>query len=89
MMLDVARQMRKLADSIEALSTAENVKEVKTNEKDISLEEVRAVLAKISQNGLTAEVKTLIEKYGGTKLSDVDPKNYKKLLDDAKEIKVE
>lgn len=88
-MLDVARQMRKLADSIEALSTAENVKEVKTNEKDISLEEVRAVLAKISQHGLTAEVKTLIEKYGGTKLSDVDPKNYQRLLDDAKEIKVE
>lgn len=88
-MLDVAKQMRKLADSIEALSTAENVKEVKTNEKDISLEEVRAVLAKISQHGLTAEVKTLIEKYGGTKLSDVDPKNYQRLLDDAKEIKVE
>lgn len=88
-MLDVARQMRKLADSIEALSTAENIKEVKTNEKDISLEEVRAVLAKISQHGLTAEVKTLIEKYGGTKLSDVDPKNYQNLLDDAKEIKVE
>lgn len=88
-MLDVAKQMRKLADSIEALSTAENVKEVKPNEKDISLEEVRAVLAKISQHGLTAEVKTLIEKYGGTKLSDVDPKNYQRLLDDAKEIKVE
>ena len=88
-MLDVAKQMRKLADSIEALSTVENIKEVKPNKKDISLEEVRAVLAKISQHGLTDEVKTLIEKYGGTKLSDVDPKNYQRLLDDVKEIKVE
>ena len=80
LILDVAKQMRKLADSIEALANEENV---------TSLEDVRAVLAKISQHGLAGEVKKLIEKYGGTKLSDVDPKNYQKLLEDAKEIKVE
>ena len=80
LILDVAKQMRKLADSIEVLANEENA---------TSLEDVRAVLAKISQHGLAGEVKKLIEKYGGTKLSDVDPKNYQKLLEDAKEIKVE
>lgn len=89
LVLDVAKQMRKLADSIEALTKEEDVKAPESEEKATSLEDVRAVLAKISQYGLTAEVKKLIEKYGGTKLSDVDPKNYEKLLKDAKEIKVE
>lgn len=89
LILDVAKQMRKLADSIEALANEENVKPIESEEKDISLEDVRAVLAKISQHGLAGEVKKLIEKYNGTKLSDVDPKNYQRLLEDAKEIKVE
>ncbi len=89
LILDVAKQMRKLADSIEALTKEEDVKASESEEKDISLEDVRAVLAKISQHGLAGEVKKLIEKYGGTKLSDVAPKNYQNLLEDAKEIKVE
>lgn len=89
LILDVAKQMRKLADSIEALTKEEDVKASESEEKVISLEDVRAVLAKISQHGLAGEVKKLIEKYGGTKLSDVDPDNYQRLLEDAKEIKVE
>lgn len=89
LILDVAKQMRKLADSIEALTKEEDVKASESEEKVISLEDVRAVLAKISQHGLAGEVKKLIKKYGGTKLSDVDPDNYQKLLDDVKEIKVE
>ena len=89
LILDVAKQMRKLADSIEALTKEEDVKASESEEKVISLEDVRAVLAKISQHGLAGEVKKLIEKYGGTKLSDVAPDNYQRLLEDAKEIKVE
>lgn len=52
-------------------------------EKVLTLEDVRAVLAVKSQNGMTAEVKGLITKYGGTKLSDVDPKHYADLINDA------
>lgn len=89
LILDVAKQMRKLADSIEALTKEEDVKASESEEKVISLEDVRAVLAKVSQHGLAGEVKKLIEKYGGTKLSDVAPDNYQRLLEDAKEIKVE
>ena len=49
----------------------------------ISQADVRAVLAVKTQNGMTAEVKGLITKYGGSKLSDVDPKHYADLIKDA------
>jgi hypothetical protein len=57
--------------------------------KKIGLEDVRAVLAKLSQHGKTAEVKELLTKYGATKLSDVDEGNYKELLKDAEGIKID
>ena len=57
--------------------------------KKISLEDVRAVLAKLSQHGKTSEVKELIIKYGGTKLSDVDEGKYKDLLKDAEGIEID
>lgn len=57
--------------------------------KKIGLEDVRAVLAKHSQHGKTAEVKDLLTKYGATKLSDVDEGNYKDLLKDAEGIEID
>lgn len=57
--------------------------------KKISLEDLRAVLAKLSQHGKTAEVKDLITKYGATKLSDVDEGKYKDLLKDAEGIEID
>lgn len=52
-------------------------------EKMPTLEDVRAVLAVKSQNSMTSEVKGLITKYGGSKLSDVDPKHYADIIKDA------
>ena len=52
-------------------------------EKKVSLEEVRAVLAEKSHDGLTAEVRELLQKYGASKLSGVDPQHYAALLKDA------
>lgn len=52
-------------------------------EKIVTLERVRAVLAEKSQDGLTAEVRALLEKYGAQKLSAVDPKDYEALLKEA------
>ncbi|PRT78153.1 hypothetical protein C6A25_00635 [Streptococcus anginosus] len=57
--------------------------------KKISLENVRAVLAKLSQHGKTAEVRDLLTKYGATKLSDVDEGKYKDLLQDAEGIEID
>ena len=52
-------------------------------EKVVTLEQVRAVLAEKSHDGLTAEVRALLEKYGAQKLSAIDPKDYAALLKDA------
>jgi hypothetical protein len=54
--------------------------ESKPGEKPVTLEAVRAVLADKSRSGLTAQVRALIEKYGASKLSEVDPGNYKALM---------
>ena len=96
--LDAVKIIRSLADVFEAIADtyrdanvveaepkvieAEEVKELPV-EKPVSLADVRAVLAVKSQNGMTAEVKALITKYGGSKLSDVDPKYYADLIKDA------
>ena len=52
----------------------------------IKLEDVRAVLSKISRAGKVAEMKALLAEYGVTKLSDVDPANYPALLSEANKI---
>lgn len=95
LLLDVAKLMHSLADALEAVAYAfadsqelfvnatPVVTEQPTKEKLPTLADVRAVLAVKSQNGLAAEVKGLITKYGGTKLSDVDPKHYADLIKDA------
>ena len=50
---------------------------------DLKLEDVRAVLAEKSRAGHTAAIRTLLQKYGASKLSAVDPKHYEALLKDA------
>ena len=57
--------------------------EAPVEEPLLTLEQVRAVLAKKSRNGHTAEIRTLLQKYGAAKLSLVDPVYYKDLLRDA------
>ena len=52
-------------------------------EKPLTLEEVRAVLAEKSRAGHTAEVKALLIKHGADKLSDIDTAEYPALLADA------
>lgn len=64
-------------------STAVEKKEAKPA---LTLEEVRTVLAEKSRNGFTAEIKELLKKYGASKLSEVDPKNYEALLKDTEEL---
>lgn len=48
----------------------------------LTLEAVRAVLADKSRAGFTAQIRSLLQKYGADKLSGVDPANYKVLLAD-------
>lgn len=96
LLLDVVQDLRSLADSIQTLCNALVEHEYSDSvpdptpaptpaapEKKVTLEEVRAVLAEKSHDGLTAEVRELLQKYGATKLSSVDPKHYAALLKDA------
>ena len=52
----------------------------------LTLEQVRAVLSEKSRAGHTAGVRELLQKYGASKLSQVDPSNYEALLRDAEVI---
>ena len=54
-------------------------------EPPLTLEAVRAVLANKSRAGYTAQIRSLLQKYGTDKLSGVDPANYKALISDAEE----
>jgi hypothetical protein len=102
LLLNVVSDLRKLADSVQAIANAmadtepaDNARpetpapaaEQKPAAKKITLEQVRAVLADKSHDGFTAEVRTLLEKHGAKKLSEIDPVNYAALLADAEELK--
>lgn len=63
----------------------EKPEEDQTSEKELKLEDVRAVLAEKSRNGFTKEIKEILNSYGVQKLSEVEPKKYKNLL---KEVEV-
>lgn len=50
---------------------------------EVTLETVRAKLAALMQGGKQAEVKELLKKHGGDKLSDIPEENYPALLAEA------
>ena len=52
----------------------------------VAIEQVRAVLSELSRAGKTAQVKELLKKHGGDKLSAVDPAEYLALLREAGEL---
>lgn len=96
LLLDVATDMRKLADSLQAIADAnadsepvqtEPIIEQKTEIKTVTLEQLRTLLAEKSQDGFTAEVRALLEKHGAPRLSEIDPANYGALLADAEKLK--
>lgn len=64
-------------------NTAKKTVKAEPEEKSLTLEEVRAVLAEKSRAGHTAEVKELLNKHGADKLSEIDPSEYPALLADA------
>lgn len=55
-------------------------------QQQISIEDVRAVLAAKSQDGKTREVKALLMKYDAGKLSGVKPEDYPMLLKEAEAL---
>ena len=92
-MSEMASTIEELRKSAAAISDAadwlaeqfggeELVPETAPAEPVLTLEAVRAVLADKSRAGYTAQIRSLLQKYGADKLSGVDQANYKALLAD-------
>ena len=85
------RELRDIASSIndianwltDAFGSADDTEAAPAPEKTYSLEEVIAILAEKSRDGFTAQIRDLLQKYGATKLSEVDPTRYGGLVADA------
>ena len=73
-----AATLSRIADTLSKM--AESEKSAATHE------EVRAVLAKLSVAGHSAAVKSLIAKFGASKLSELAPEQYAALLKEAEKI---
>lgn len=52
-------------------------------EKAVTKEDVRAVLAVKLKEGYKEEIRELFEKYGGSRLKEIDPSHYSELMKDA------
>ena len=95
LLLAVAEDLGFLADSVQAGAVAMLPTEptvdaeptVPAPKKELTLEEVRAVLGEKSRAGFTAEIQALLKKYGAPKLSGIDPKRYEALLKDVEGLK--
>ena len=72
-----------LAEMVSTASADETLDAAVSAEPQLTLEQVRAVLADKSRMGFTAEIRSLLQKYGAAKLSGIDPANYKALVADA------
>ena len=69
-----------------AEATDKPAPQAEAEEKKITIEEVRAVLAAKSQDGKRKEVKDLLLTYDSGKLSGVKPEDYPALLADAETL---
>ena len=97
LLLAVAEDLRSLADSVQAVADAmlQNEPTVDAEpkaptlapQKELTLEEVRAVLGEKSRAGFTLEIQALLKKYGAPKLSGIDPRHYEALLKDVEVLK--
>lgn len=85
-LIGVSETLRELFSSGEPEKAAEAptpTADTKPAAKQLTLEEVRKVLAQKSVEGHTSQVQFLIRKYGADKLSQVDPAYYADLLHEA------
>lgn len=86
----IGKELETLAEMLEADTPAEAAKPSKPPAEEKTplpkLEDVRSVLAEISRQGKTAEMKQLLGRFGASKLSDIDPASYPALIAAAKEV---
>ena len=75
-----------LEEFVQSTPSDEQSKVSESEESSPTLEEVRTVLARLSVEGHSAAVKSLISKFGAAKLSELAPEHYAALLKEAERI---
>lgn len=88
-LVKVAEDLRRLADSIQALCSliSDGLRtDAPDEEPKVSMETVRGVLADRSRAGHTEEIRKILKKYGADRLSAVDPKDYPAIMAEAEEL---
>lgn len=75
-----------LEEIVQSSPGEEQPKVSESEEAAPTLEEVRSVLARLSVEGHSAAVKSLIAKFGAEKLSELAPEHYAALLKEAERI---
>ena len=87
LLLDVIENIRSLSESLSILADAIADNNAKPeDEKPLTLENVRAVLADKSRDGYSSEVKELLKKHGADKLSEINPSEYTAVKNEAEAI---
>ena len=82
-----AATINDVANSLaEMFSNTEPEEPVPPEAPKVTFETVRAILADKSRNGFTAQIRTLLEKYGASKLSEIAPEHYEAILAEAEVI---
>ncbi len=93
-MSEMAATIEELRNAATAINQAANwlAEQFSSNEPEpesapadpvLTLEAVRAVLADKSRAGFTAQIRSLLQKHGAAKLSEIDPSHYADLLKEA------
>ncbi|MBU3128993.1 rRNA biogenesis protein rrp5 [Clostridium tagluense] len=70
----------------EVLVAVDKVETSKPEVKEVTLQEVRGTLARLSKNGKQEQVKALIKSFGATKLTEIPKEKYGELLSEANSI---
>ena len=87
---ELVAALRRLVDVLEEIVQStpsdEQSKVSESEESSPTLEEVRTVLARLSVEGHSSAVKSLISKFGAAKLSELAPEHYVTLLKEAEHI---
>ena len=102
LLLEVVQDIQALGNSLQVLAEALmagepqvltkeeemplNTSDMETSKSQVTLEEVRSVLARQSQAGFTAQVQSIIQRFNAKKLSDVQPQYYEEIMLLAEEL---
>ena len=81
---DLLARLKDIASSInEVIENLEDNESSDRSEPEITLEQIRGIKA---QNGYANDLRKIISKYGGKKLSDISKERYQALLKDVEAI---